>query len=341
MSGEDLVETLRPSRVEHFVRERLYAAERAKPIVGVSTRLPEDEPLIDAWRLAVELGDAAEVVLLRTGRTTDALNGVLPPRMGVFGGAVRVWWPGLRPVSTPEDHPLHFVWTNEDAERVAERILRSILGPEAAAEVLSEPATLLVPEVVASEEELALARRLEHVEAERDRLARELRELRRREQELRKRLRLVKENGGGAAFELDPLRSPAAFLAALHRTIDQLHAGGDQGLQPQLVRLHPRFLESARDLEGISTERLLQVCAHVVSGHAAHLHGLQVHPLRSGEGGAEQRVRAADGARAWRCSLQVNTPSARRLHWWSLPGVAGGALELAVVGVHDSFDIPE
>jgi hypothetical protein len=43
-----------------------------------------------------------------------------------------------------------------------------------------------------------------------------------------------------------------------------------------------------------------------------------------------------DGARAWRVSLQSNTPAARRLHYWVLPD---GSIELAKVGVHDDMSI--
>jgi hypothetical protein len=63
--------------------------------------------------------------------------------------------------------------------------------------------------------------------------------------------------------------------------------------------------------------------------------------LRFGEGGTPTRFRSADGARAWRCALQVNTPSARRLHWWSVPGSEGATIEFASVAVHDDFSIPE
>lgn len=41
------------------------------------------------------------------------------------------------------------------------------------------------------------------------------------------------------------------------------------------------------------------------------------------------------------CALQVNTPSARRLHWWAIPGKAGQTIEFASVGLHDDFSIPE
>ena len=67
----------------------------------------------------------------------------------------------------------------------------------------------------------------------------------------------------------------------------------------------------------------------------------EVHQLRKGLRGAGGHTRAADHAKTWRCLLQDNTASARRLHWWSLPGEDGGVVEFASVGVHDEFGIPE
>ena len=60
-----------------------------------------------------------------------------------------------------------------------------------------------------------------------------------------------------------------------------------------------------------------------------------MHRLRTGLGGDDPvRVRK-DGAAAWRASLQVNTPSARRIHYWVLPN---GQVEFARVATHDDYD---
>ena len=92
------------------------------------------------------------------------------------------------------------------------------------------------------------------------------------------------------------------------------------------------FLDSLRELQGVSLHRVLDACVHVATGRAAEIPGLELHPLRAGAGGTEQRQRA-DGARAWRCALQVHSPSARRLHFWRLEG---DGVELDRVGTHDA-----
>lgn len=54
------------------------------------------------------------------------------------------------------------------------------------------------------------------------------------------------------------------------------------------------------------------------------------HVLTRGPAG-EQWVRE-DGARCWRAYIEESTASARRLHFWRLPG---GELELSRVVLHD------
>ena len=98
----------------------------------------------------------------------------------------------------------------------------------------------------------------------------------------------------------------------------------------------PRFLESLERLEGVKAEKVADVAFEIVTGLAPQLPSREVHHLRTGSGGDDPvRVRE-DGAIAWRASLQVNTPSARRIHYWVIPS---GQVELAKVATHDDFDI--
>ncbi|NYE38627.1 hypothetical protein F4692_003777 [Nocardioides cavernae] len=98
----------------------------------------------------------------------------------------------------------------------------------------------------------------------------------------------------------------------------------------------PRFLESLERLQGIKPEKVADVAFEIVTGLAPQLPSREVHHLRAGPGGDDPvRVRD-DGAIAWRASLQVNTPSARRIHYWVLPT---GQIELARVATHDDFEI--
>lgn len=99
--------------------------------------------------------------------------------------------------------------------------------------------------------------------------------------------------------------------------------------------LGPRFLASLADLEGVSRERVVWTLVMVLTGLAPEMNGLQVHRLRTGAGGDDPARQRDDGAVCWRVSLQVNTPSARRLHYWRLPG---GPYELSRVVLHDDVE---
>ncbi|MFM8980797.1 MAG: hypothetical protein ACKOSS_10110, partial [Planctomycetia bacterium] len=168
---------------------------------------------------------------------------------------------------------------------------------------------------------LRLQRQAEH----REEHAAEARRL--RERDLRARLRA----------------SPAAFVSALTAAWHDLLTADDRKEFPLAeVRLGAGFLDSVAALQGVSAEKVVQVCAEVACGCAREVEGREVHRLRSGPAGnAPPRTRARDGATAWRCALQVKTPAARRLHWWEVPSATGRVIELACVGHHDDMRIPE
>jgi len=58
----------------------------------------------------------------------------------------------------------------------------------------------------------------------------------------------------------------------------------------------------------------------------------QVHEWRTGRGGDNPPRTRGDGAVGFRLYVEENTPGARRVHFWKLPG---GGIELHDVGVHD------
>ena len=95
-------------------------------------------------------------------------------------------------------------------------------------------------------------------------------------------------------------------------------------------RFGEEFHTALTDLCGISRAKVLDVLVEVLTGLDQQLAGRQLHAWRQSRGG-EQQVRG-DGARAWRVSLQVETPGARRLKYWRLPG---GGIEFDSVGHHD------
>lgn len=112
---------------------------------------------------------------------------------------------------------------------------------------------------------------------------------------------------------------------------------GEQAARPlPRYMIGPRFLDSLDKLEGIKNEKVADVVFEIVTGLARTNPSREVHRLRTGPGGDDPVRTRDDGSTVcWRASLQVRTPSARRLHYWALPD---GEIELARVTTHDDFE---
>lgn len=96
----------------------------------------------------------------------------------------------------------------------------------------------------------------------------------------------------------------------------------------------PEFLGSVDSINGVSRSKIVDVIVEVVTGLAHEVSGRELHPLRTSRNGDAPAVRREDGATCWRAALQVNTPQARRIHYWKLPN---GGVELSRVVPHDNF----
>ena len=131
-----------------------------------------------------------------------------------------------------------------------------------------------------------------------------------------------------------------AFLAAVRVEYARRFEEADRQQYPLArMRVGGSFLDSARALEGVDVAKVVEVCARVAAGRAHEIQGRAVHELTDGVGG-RAIVRTSDGAKAWRCALQVGSPSARRLHWWAIPQPDGQVVEFARVAVHDDYSMP-
>lgn len=99
-------------------------------------------------------------------------------------------------------------------------------------------------------------------------------------------------------------------------------------------RIGPDFLSTVDAIQGIDRSKIVDVVVEVVTGLAEHLQGREMHPLREHENGDAPAVVREDGATCWRVALQVNSPQARRLHFWRM---RDGEVELSRVTLHDDF----
>ncbi|GGF49010.1 hypothetical protein GCM10010922_26120 [Microbacterium sorbitolivorans] len=96
----------------------------------------------------------------------------------------------------------------------------------------------------------------------------------------------------------------------------------------------PSFEQDLAALTDDQFDKTMRAIVDVLTGRAASLDSREVHRLRTSDaGGSPYLVRASDGADAYRCAIERNTPSARRLHYWRL---GDGGIELARVREHDA-----
>lgn len=130
----------------------------------------------------------------------------------------------------------------------------------------------------------------------------------------------------------------AEFLRDVNARYAKRFSKTDRYVHPLAeLRVGGRFLASL-DQHSQLYGKIVDVCAEVGCRRAKDFNGREVHRLRVGDGGGDpRRVRASDGAKAFRCAVQRNTPQAARLHWWEV----GDVIEFASVVQHDNMSIPE
>ena len=181
---------------------------------------------------------------------------------------------------------------------------------------------LLDARLSAAEAELAAAK------SEAAKLRRSLREANQKLKQASKRAQEFADRTYGRAVYSDPERQlrHEIWLQYLARIPEAQRAE----MPLAEYRFGPGFAQSLDRLEGISRDKVVDVLVEVLTGIVTSLSGRQLHAWRTSVTGPQQT--RADGAAAWRCSLQVNTPSARRLKYWQLPS---GGIEFDSVGVHD------
>jgi len=192
------------------------------------------------------------------------------------------------------------------------------------------------------EQVVTLGSHLEQAEQDRQLLRWELRELKREFNllestltKLRAKLRKSKSSKDQSS-ELPIFADPEEGFRYLVLTQWAIRFPGIQqkDLPLKEFTLGPKFLDSLENLQGISREKVTDVVVEIATGIASELAGREVHRLREGAAGDSRHVTREDGAVCWRASLQVGTSSARRIHYWMLPG---GIIEFSRVTVHDDF----
>jgi len=93
---------------------------RQRPLVCVTIPPWTSEPLVDVEVLEQALDGAAAIILMPTGDASWELTYRLPRGLDVYGGAVRVWWPGVDEGAERHAHPLLFVYDRSESPAVVD-----------------------------------------------------------------------------------------------------------------------------------------------------------------------------------------------------------------------------
>lgn len=145
------------SGVDSFVHDVLMAETRTLPVVAVTTRGRSSESWVSPEELDRALEGRAQVALIATGEVTWQLTERLPDRLDVFGGALRIWWPGLSASADPYDHPLFLIFGAPGAEVAKQKVFASIAAWERSRVAASPGPTEAWPSVASAQPEAAPA----------------------------------------------------------------------------------------------------------------------------------------------------------------------------------------
>ncbi|MEV8334286.1 hypothetical protein [Streptomyces niveus] len=294
--------------------ELVFDPSRVTPLVLLSPdpRRPDGPPMIDPAQLSQDVGEQAQIAVLTDHAAATRLRNVLP-ELAVWGGAARIFHPGVRPGDPKRRHPL--VLSSRGKTAIAK-----------IKEVLTEPPTAPRKPIPANAVDNDVA-----LQSQRRTIAM----LRKENRRLTQRLDTAEQQiAGTQAVYADPEQQFRYEVEQcwLRRVPEANRA--NHPLIPYTVGLH--FLRSAQETELVDRRKIVEVTVEILTGIAATNPARQVHRMRAREEGPKPRIRS-DQAIAMRCHLKNDTAGAPRLMWWKLPDQS---IELGRIAHHDDTHLP-
>jgi hypothetical protein len=118
--------------VTKFVEGTLFSQERRLPVVVVSPDAWSGRPEVIAPDMQKALLGFAQVAALRDKWAAFKLTDAIGKDFSCYNGAVRLYWPGLKPTSQPLDHPLYFPdsirWHAQNGQPLDRHLFRLLVG---------------------------------------------------------------------------------------------------------------------------------------------------------------------------------------------------------------------
>lgn len=323
--------------------DRLVDPHRELPVVLVSPAYLTGLPRIDVDDLASAVAELGVVVQFTSRQTAEQWREITPPDLHAYDGTIRVV-----PAPTSTQRPRFYVTSRRDdpadtIARVTARLQAHRTATEPAADVSVAPrlsegtqtprvqAALPPSTAEQASTDQTLSAQMTGLRAELDDVAAQLEEL---------FAELVdvtddRDRWKGLALSRQVFDDPEEqFRWEVHTEWSSWPDADRQQYPLADYKLGPDWLFTLGTLQGVAHDRIIEVTAQVLAGRAWNINAREVHQLRSGQGGDDPPLRrSSDNATAWRCSLQNNTPAARRLLWWQLHD----GIELGRVAVHDDY----
>jgi hypothetical protein len=103
--GPGGVARIRQPQQTKTLYQEIVSPHRVYPIVALSCMYQRTDPPIPVGRVRELVWDTAPIYVIES-REAKALTQLLPDGLGVFNGAIRVWWPGVDGDSESRWHPL-------------------------------------------------------------------------------------------------------------------------------------------------------------------------------------------------------------------------------------------
>jgi hypothetical protein len=106
----------------------LLSPTRDRPVVVVSTAAGRDRPYVDVDQIAADLDGVAEVHVIPTGEVSWVYSRAMPDMTQVYGGASRVYPPGLEWTTQPHRSPLRFAFADDVRGVIAQALVTDAQG---------------------------------------------------------------------------------------------------------------------------------------------------------------------------------------------------------------------
>lgn len=285
----------------------VFDSRRNRPLL-VATRNGSHRAALDLPELAATLWPTADVVDVRTHEVAQAFCAMVPSWLAAYGGQVRLYLPGTEIADEGKQHPLI---TREPQGSYEKKITSTVTG-RARQHRRTDPVAKLADTQAAHERTKAdLARARDEISRLKDAAA---------------------DTADDPVFSDPEVQFDHELYLAYLRTTPE-EDRDEWGLRN--YTLGPEFLDSLDSLE-IARHRALRACVDVITGRYPHITGRSAKRFKdtvANTGSGKPNLVRADGAAAWRCSIQMSGLAAR-LMWWECPN---GDPELYRIADHNDY----